>query len=217
MSLKADIISQPHYLIFFSCDTLFTFTLPQTRVFNISLFFPFSFLLCPTGWKPFARCRYEYQDRRLWFQQRVYRGKQAGHVLWQPPLCCPWALSRQEVRRTWSGCVELGGDSLHIGQRLPTIWRTEPESKREEGRVKLARGFTEGFRQTVWWQTSCMLIIFTFWLGARMHDTLFLLPSHRSLESVFWGGSTGFPSICLQTARIYWRNSLFSTRPKEAV
>lgn len=50
MSLKADIISQPHYLIFFSCDTLFTFTLPQTLVCSISP----CFFLSPSSSAPQA-------------------------------------------------------------------------------------------------------------------------------------------------------------------
>lgn len=84
--------------------------------------------LCPpSGGESAARRRHEHQDRRLWLQQWVHRGQQVGHFLRLASVRSAGTLPGEEVRRARSGCLEPGGDSVHAGQRLVALWRTEPE------------------------------------------------------------------------------------------
>ena len=86
--------------------------------------------LCPpclAGREPPAGCRGQHQDCRLWLQQRVHAGLEAGHVLWEPPIRRPGAVPRQEVRRAGGGHLEPRRHPVHARQRLPALRRAQPQ------------------------------------------------------------------------------------------
>lgn len=50
---------------------------------------PLSFI---PGWEPPPGCGHEHQNCRLWLQQWVHDGREAGHLLWFSTVRCPRTL-----------------------------------------------------------------------------------------------------------------------------
>lgn len=88
---------------------------------------PVTGCLSTSGREPAVRCRHEHKDCRLWLQQWVHFGQQAGHFLWLAAVRCSRALSGKEVWWTRSGRLEPRGHPLHAGQRITALRWTEPK------------------------------------------------------------------------------------------